>query len=51
MYVDLKRPDVEYQVVHIAFSKVYTWKKIMRFVHKVKLSPRFIRPYEILEMV
>ena len=28
-----------------------TWKKVLRFGKKSKLSPRFIRPYEILERV
>ena len=31
--------------------KVSSWKKILRFGRKGKLSPRFIGPYEILERV
>ena len=31
------------------FLKVSSWKKILRFGRKGKLSPRFIGPYEILE--
>ena len=27
------------------------WRKILRFGQKDKLSPRFIRPYEILECI
>ncbi|XP_052885252.1 uncharacterized protein LOC128293779 [Gossypium arboreum] len=30
-------------------DKVSQWKKILRFGHKGKLSPRFIRPYRILK--
>ena len=33
------------------FLKVSSWKKILRFGRKGKLSPRFIGPYEILERV
>ena len=31
--------------------KVSLWKKILQFGKKGKLSPRFIRPYEILERI
>ena len=31
--------------------KLSPWKGILRFVKKGKLSPRYIRPYEILERV
>ncbi|XP_049348944.1 uncharacterized protein LOC125813488 [Solanum verrucosum] len=50
-YADPKRCDIEYQVGDKVFLKVSPWKKIMRFGQKGKLSPRFIRPYEILERV
>ena len=33
------------------FLKVSSWRKILRFGQKGKLSPRFIRPYEILERI
>ena len=33
------------------FLKVSSWKKILRFGRKEKLSPRFISLYEILERV
>ena len=33
------------------FLKVFSWKKILCFGRKGKLSPRFIGPYEILEKV
>ena len=48
-YADLKRRDIEYEVGGKVFLKVSPWRKILRFGKKGKLSPRFIRPYEILE--
>ena len=33
------------------FLKVSPWKKVLRFCQKGKLSPRFIKPYEITEKV
>ena len=33
------------------FLKVSPWKKVMRFEKNGKLSPRFIRPYEVIEKV
>ncbi|XP_017624699.1 uncharacterized protein LOC108468321 [Gossypium arboreum] len=35
----------------LVFLKVSPWKKILRFGCKGKLSPRFIRPYQILKWV
>ena len=48
-YADLKRRDMEYEVRDKVFLEVSPWRKILRFGKKGKLSPRFIRPYEILE--
>ncbi|KAK5793411.1 hypothetical protein PVK06_034556 [Gossypium arboreum] len=50
-YADLKKKDIEYQVGDKGFLKVSPWKKVLRFGRKGKLSPRFIRPYEISERV
>ena len=50
-YADLKRKDIEYEVENKVFLKVSTWRKILRFGKKGKLSLRFIRPYEILERI
>ncbi len=33
------------------FLKVSPWKKIFRFGKKGKLSPRFIRPFEVTERI
>ena len=43
--------DIEYEVGDKVFLKVSPWRKILRFVQKGKLSPRFIGSYEILEHV
>ena len=50
-YVDLKRKDIEYEVSDKVFLKVSPWRKVLRFGKKVKLSPRFISPYEVLERI
>ena len=50
-YANLKRKDIEYEVGDKVFLKVSQWKKILRFGRKGKLIPRFIGPYEILEIV
>ena len=50
-YVDLNRIDIEYEVGDKVFLKVSSWRKILRFGKKGKLSPRFIGPYEILELI
>ena len=50
-YANLKRKDIEYEVGDKVFLKVSTWKKILHFGRKGKLSPRFIGLYEILERV
>ncbi|KAA3461568.1 reverse transcriptase [Gossypium australe] len=50
-YVDLKRKDMEFQVSDRVFLKVSLWKKILRFGRRGKLSPRFIRLYEIIERI
>ena len=50
-YADLKRKDIEYEVEDKVFLKVSSWRKILLFSKKGKLSPRFIGPYEILERI
>ncbi|KAG8496889.1 hypothetical protein CXB51_008087 [Gossypium anomalum] len=46
-YADLKRKEIEFEVSDRVFLKVSPWRKVLRFGRKGKLSPRFIRPYEI----
>ena len=50
-YADLKRRDISYEVGDKVFLKVSSWRKILRFGKKGKLSPRFIGPYEVLERI
>ena len=50
-YADLKRKDIEYEVGNKVFLKVSSWRKVLRFGKKGKLSPKFIGPYEVLERI
>ena len=50
-YADLKRRDIAYEVGDKVFLKVSSWRKILRFGKKEKLSLRFIRSYEVLERI
>ena len=50
-YVDMKRKYIRYEIDEKFFLKVSPWEKVMRFRKKVKLSPRFIGPYEVTEKV
>ena len=43
--------DIEYEVGDRVFLKVSSWRKIIQFGKKGKLSPRFIGPYGILERI
>ena len=47
----MKRKDIEYEVGDKVFLKVSLLRKILRFGKNGKLSPRFIRPYEILQRI
>ncbi|XP_052880497.1 uncharacterized protein LOC128286814 [Gossypium arboreum] len=50
-YVDLKRRKIEYSMGDFVFLKVSSWKKVLRFSRKGKLSPTFIEPYRVLKQV
>ena len=50
-YADMKRKDIRYVIGEKVFLKVSSWKKVMRFGKKGKLSPRFIGSYEVIEKV
>ncbi|KAG8503548.1 hypothetical protein CXB51_001495 [Gossypium anomalum] len=50
-YADLKGKEIEFQVGDKVFLKVSPWKKAFRFGRKDKLSPHFIRSYEITERI
>lgn len=48
-YVDLRRKEIKFEVGDKVFLKFSPWRKVLRFDKKGKLSPRFIRPYEVTE--
>ena len=50
-YVDVRRRPLEFEVGDHVFLKVMPKKGVVRFGKRGKLSPRFIRPFEILERV
>ncbi|KAA3473558.1 DNA/RNA polymerases superfamily protein [Gossypium australe] len=50
-YVDLKWKEFEFQVGDKVVLKVSSWKKVLRFGRKGKLSPRFIGPYEVIARI
>ena len=50
-YADMRRKDILYEIGEKVFLKVSSWKKVMRFGKKGKLSPRYIGPYEVIEKV
>ncbi|KAL2237203.1 UNVERIFIED_CONTAM: Transposon Tf2-11 polyprotein [Sesamum indicum] len=49
--VDKHRREMEYEVGEKVFLKVSPWRGILRFGKQQKLSPRYIRSYEILERI
>nr|GFD08966.1 putative nucleotidyltransferase, ribonuclease H [Tanacetum cinerariifolium] len=50
-YADKHRKSLEFQPGDHVFVKVSPARGVRRFVIKVKLSPRFIGPFEILDRV
>ena len=50
-YADMRRKDIRYEIGEKVFLKVSSWKKVMRFGKKDKLSPKFIVSYEVIEKV
>ncbi|XP_070008255.1 uncharacterized protein [Nicotiana sylvestris] len=50
-YADYKIRDVAFMVRERVLLRVSPLKAVMRFGKKVKLNPRFIRPFEILDRV
>ena len=50
-YADVRRRPLEFEVGDHVFLKVMPKRGVVRFGKRGKLSPRFIRPFEILEMV
>ena len=50
-YVDVRRRPLEFKVGDHVFLKVMPKRGVVRFGKRGKLSPRFIRPFEILKRV
>ncbi|KAI5311766.1 hypothetical protein L3X38_040939 [Prunus dulcis] len=50
-YADNRCKDLEFAVGDWVFLKLSPWKGVMRFEKRVKLSPRYIGPYEITERI
>ena len=50
-YVDNRRRDLEFEEGDKVYLKISPMKGVVRFCKKGKLSPRYIGPYEILQMV
>ncbi|KAA0047218.1 pol protein [Cucumis melo var. makuwa] len=50
-YADERRKDLEFEVGDMVFLKVAPVKSVLSFEKKVKLSPRFVGPFEILERI
>ncbi|GJR32869.1 putative reverse transcriptase domain-containing protein [Tanacetum coccineum] len=50
-YANKRRKPLEFSVGDYVLLKVSPWKGVVRFRKKGKLSPRFVRPFEIIEKV
>ncbi|KAI3706946.1 hypothetical protein L6452_25045 [Arctium lappa] len=50
-YVDKKRRPMEFQVGDRVMLKVSSWKGIIRFGKRGKLSPHFLGPFKVLKRV
>ncbi|GJV89646.1 hypothetical protein Tco_1533584 [Tanacetum coccineum] len=48
---DRNRKPVEFQVGDIVMLKVSPWKRVIRFIKREKLNPRYIRPFKVLAKV
>ncbi|KAI3690448.1 hypothetical protein L2E82_48474 [Cichorium intybus] len=50
-YADKRRKPLEFQTGDMVMLKVSPWKGIIRFGKCGKLSPRFIRPFRVIQRV
>ncbi|GJU38765.1 putative reverse transcriptase domain-containing protein [Tanacetum coccineum] len=50
-YADVRCKPMEFQVGDMVMLKVSPWKSIIRFGKHGKLSPRYIRPFKIIERI
>ncbi|GKA28383.1 putative reverse transcriptase domain-containing protein [Tanacetum coccineum] len=50
-YVDVRRKPMEFSEGDRVMLKVSPWKGVIRFGKRGKLSPRFVRPFKIIDRV
>ncbi|GJR54495.1 putative nucleotidyltransferase, ribonuclease H [Tanacetum coccineum] len=50
-YADKRRKPLEFEVGDQVLLKVSSWKGVVRFRNKGKLTPRYVGPFEILERI
>ena len=50
-YANNRMRDLEFQVEVQVFMRISPWKGVLRFEKKGKLSPRYMGPYEIVEII
>ncbi|GKC91694.1 putative reverse transcriptase domain-containing protein, partial [Tanacetum coccineum] len=50
-YADLKRRLTEFEIGDKVMLKVSPWKGVIRFGKRGKLSPRFVRPFKVIERI
>nr|GEY55622.1 hypothetical protein [Tanacetum cinerariifolium] len=50
-YADRRKKSLEFSVGDYVLLKVSSWKGVVRFAKKGKITPRFVGPFEIIEKV
>jgi len=50
-YTDKRRKELEFEEGDLVYLKVVTYKGNRRFFKRKKLSPRYVRPYKVLERI
>nr|GFB64978.1 reverse transcriptase domain-containing protein [Tanacetum cinerariifolium] len=50
-YADRKRKPMKFKVGDRVMLKVSAWKGVVRFIKRVILNPRYIRPFKILAKI
>nr|GEV85452.1 putative reverse transcriptase domain-containing protein [Tanacetum cinerariifolium] len=50
-YADVRHKSMEFEVGDKVMHNVSPWKGVIRFRKRGKLSPRYIRPFEIIERI
>ncbi|GJX84871.1 hypothetical protein Tco_0335645 [Tanacetum coccineum] len=50
-YADVRHKPMEFNVGDMVMLKVSPWKGVIRFGKRRKLSPRYVRPFKIIERV